>query len=93
MTFFWQNPTRTTKGDWMWRPNGERVFVPSVQITQDKPEYNYEPVRGYSGLLIVWDINDKVIGWIDTRTLGYENAKAWMEGTKWIDWSKREGAR
>jgi hypothetical protein len=59
------------------------MLVPDVQITEDKAEYVYRPQRGYSGSLAVFDIDDHCIGWIDTRVLGYENAKAWMDGEKY----------
>ena len=71
------------KGEFGWTKEG-RVFVPDVRIKVDKPEYVYHPLRGYSGSLAVFDIDDRCIGWIDTRTLGYENAKAWMAGTRYL---------
>lgn len=63
----------------------KRIELPDIQITRDKFEYNYVPLRGYSACLAVFDIDDKCIGWIDTRTLGYENVKEWMDKTKWVD--------
>lgn len=64
--------------------DGSEVFVPETKITQNKSEYVYHPLRGYCSLLAVFDINDKCIGWIDTRTLGCEDAKEWMEKNKYL---------
>ena len=61
------------------------IFIPEHEIKKDSSSYIYVPLRGYSAMLAVYDINDRVIGWIDTRTLGYENVGAWIKGEKWID--------
>lgn len=55
------------------------VFVPDVEIKQDDPSYVYAAQRGYSGTLAVFNLEDECIGWIDTRTLGFETARAWMD--------------
>lgn len=65
------------RGDWAYRGDGSRIFVPDVKIVEDRDEYAYEPLRGYSASLAVVD-DGRCIGWIDTRTLGYEDAKSWM---------------
>ena len=62
-----------------------RYQVPDKEIKVIDPSHVYVPARGYSAGLIVFDLNDHPIGWIDTRTLGYENAKAWMLATMWRD--------
>lgn len=67
-------------GDWTYTEyTGDMaVFVPDVKIESDRPEYVYAAQRGYSGSLAVFDLDDRCIGWIDTRTLGYPDARAWM---------------
>jgi len=72
------------KGEWEYTQNRD-VFVPDRKITKPSPVFIYVPVRGYSSHLIVFDIHDRCIGWIDTRTLGYENAKEWIKATGWRD--------
>jgi hypothetical protein len=72
------------RGDWAYTANGQ-IFVPDFEILEDDPSYIYVPLRGYSASLAVFDIKDKCIGWVNSRTLGYESAKDWMRGTKWID--------
>jgi len=62
-----------------------RINVPENRIAIDKSEYVYVPLRGFSAILAVFDINDSCIGWIDTRTLGHESAIEWMQATNWID--------
>jgi hypothetical protein len=78
------NELSGAKGDWAHTAN-QQIFIPDRQIKTDKAEYVYVPVRGYAGSLAVFDINDKVIGWIDTRTLGHENVREWMRATNWRD--------
>jgi hypothetical protein len=75
--------------DRVYTQHGE-VLMPDHKVVEDKSEYNYEPLRGYSACLAVFDIDDNCIGWIDTRTLGYESAKEWCKATKWIDWHANE---
>jgi len=77
-------PTTRRKGDSAWTAN-RQIFIPDRQIKRDDPEYVYVPLRGYSASLAVFDLDDRVIGWIDTRTLGYESAKEWMRATNWRD--------
>ena len=72
------------KGEFSYLSNGTSVFVPDVQIKEDKPDYCYEPALGYSGSLIVFDLDDNCIGWIDPRVFGCENAKEWMLKNKYI---------
>lgn len=56
-----------------------------VEVTQDRPEYVYVPLRGYCAILAVFDLNDRCIGWINTRTLGYNTAQEWIQATRWVD--------
>jgi hypothetical protein len=60
------------------------VQMPANRIDVPDPAYVYVPLRGYSASLAVFQ-NGRCVGWIDTRKLGYENAKAWVAGTGWID--------
>jgi len=62
-----------------------RYQMPDVEIKKDDSSYVYVPLRGTSATLAVFDINDKLIGWINTETLGYPDAKSWIAGEKWID--------
>lgn len=72
-----------------------RIFVPDVKVDLPRPEYIYVPLRGYASHLAVMlpmiccKCEDKkgayCIGYIDTRALGYENAKLWIKGTNWKD--------
>lgn len=86
----WFNPqprdagARRNPAKWAAWTHDREVFVPDVEITRDSPEYVYEPLRGYSNLLAVMDIDDRYIGWIKTGTLGYDNAQQWMKATRWL---------
>lgn len=60
-------------------------LMPDRAIKEINHTHNYVPLRGYFSLLAVFDLDDKCIGWIDTVHLGYPNARAWMDATKWID--------
>ena len=62
-----------------------KILVPDHQILEDKPEYVYVPLRGYSVTLAVFDLMGQCIGWINVDKLGYPNVKTWMQETKWID--------
>jgi hypothetical protein len=75
---------RTTRGTQISTLHGS-YYMPEKEITKDHETYIYVPMRGYMSQLAVIDRFNHVIGWIDTRTLGYETAKAWMLGTKWVD--------
>ena len=59
-----------------------KVLMPSKKITVVDPDHRYEAARGYSASLVVFDKSGKCIGWIDTRTLGFETAKEWMARKK-----------
>lgn len=63
--------------------NRGKVIVPDVQIMADNPEYVYHPARGYSASLLVFDIDNRCIGWIDTRVFGFDKVKDWMEAVKY----------
>lgn len=77
-----------------WARSGKReIFVPDVQIQNDDPTYAYLPLNGYSASLAVFDVDDNVIGWIDTRTLGYESAREWMVANKYIPAPSSRGRR
>ena len=57
----------------------KQIHIPDTKITEDKPEYNYAPLRGFGYILAVFDLDDKCIGWIESSTLGYDSVKDWME--------------
>lgn len=71
---------------WTTNPGSNKgsYMMPDIEIKEDKPEYVYMLMRGHSASLLVLDIDDEPIGWIDTRTLGYESAKEWAKATKYI---------
>lgn len=75
------------EGTWSWTTH-HRVYVPERRITTRDSRHVYVPLRGYSSHLAVFvrqGREHKCIGWIDTRTLGHETAKAWMAATDWKD--------
>ena len=62
------------------------ISLPEVRLYDTKPTYVYVPLRGYGALLAVYDTTTNAYaGWIDVRLLGYETARAWVEGTGWKD--------
>lgn len=65
------------KGDFAWTAN-RQIFIPENKVEQVDPTHTYEALRGYSTHLAVMDSSGKCIGYIDTRTLGYDNAKEWL---------------
>jgi hypothetical protein len=78
--------------------NHPDILMPDVQIHTVDPTHVYVPLRGWSSLLLVlsnrrlpgeqgslYNAEDNVAGWIDTRTLGYETAGLWIKGTGWRD--------
>ncbi len=54
------------------------VMLPELKITTVDPTHRYEPMRGFAAHLAVFSADGAPIGYIDTRTLGYETARAWM---------------
>lgn len=65
--------------------SNREINIPDIEIKENNTQHVYVPLRGYSASLAVFDIDDNLIGWIDTRTLGFENAKEYMSGTGWRD--------
>lgn len=61
------------------------LLMPNNEILHDDPSYVFVPLRGLCSILAVFDNDDKLIGWINTRSIGYESAGAWMNGEGWID--------
>lgn len=57
----------------------KQIHIPEVEIKEDKPEYNYAPLRGYGFILAVFDLDDKCVGYIGSNVLGYDSVKEWME--------------
>lgn len=64
------------KGEWAWLEHGQ-VFIPENKVTPS-PEYRYEALRGYMGHLAAFR-GTVCIGYIDTRSLGFETAKDWLK--------------
>lgn len=58
-----------------YKGDGESVFVPDIRIRKDKPEHNYSRARG-TVTLCVFDLDDRCIGWMDPRDIGYPDANA-----------------
>ena len=56
----------------------KQINIPENKITEDKPEYNYAPLRGHGFIMAVFDLEDKCIGYIEIGTLGYNSVKEWM---------------
>jgi len=75
---------RTTRGTWVHTLHGQ-YYMPEREIKKEHDTYVYVPMRGYMSQLAVFDKFDHVIGWINTRVLGYGSAKEWMTGVKWKD--------
>jgi hypothetical protein len=46
------------------------IFLPDIEIKEDKPEYVYVPLRGDSASLAVFNLDDRCIGWINSSNLG-----------------------
>lgn len=60
---------------------GRSFSMPDRKIEAPDPTHTYEPVRGTSAWLAVFADPDMAtcLGWIDTRALGFESAKDWMQ--------------
>lgn len=59
---------------------GHSFTLPDQKITIVDPTHVYEPMRGTSASLAVFTDSslETCIGWIDTRTLGFDTAKDWI---------------
>lgn len=79
-------------GDWVYVDGfgPGRVFVPDVKILCAGLDHRYRPQRGYAASLAVErvkmdadgrPVKGVIIGWIDTRCLGYETARDWVKAT------------
>lgn len=69
-------------GDWAFTERFGNVFIPDVEIEEDDGSYTFSAVRGYSASLAVFGIDDQCVGWIDTRTLGFETARTYLDSVK-----------
>jgi hypothetical protein len=59
----------------------ESILIPEVKIESHNPAYRYEALRGYSGILAVFE--DRIcIGWIKVEALGFSTAKEWMNSVR-----------
>lgn len=65
--------------------NHHDILMPDVEVFVKDPTHVYVPLQGWCSLLMVYNAQDNLVGWINTRTLGYETAGEWMRGTGWID--------
>jgi len=54
------------------------IMLPETKVTHADPSHVYEPMRGFGAHLAVFDADGRPIGYIDTRTLGYETARDWL---------------
>lgn len=64
----------------------QAVYLPEKKIEKPLPGYTYVPLRGYCACLAVFSKALNLwLGWIDTKTLGFETAKEWMVATDWKD--------
>mgnify|MGYP000714985160 CR=1 FL=1 len=62
------------------------ILLPDIEIKENRAEYIYVPLRGYSHTMAVFTANlDCPIGWINSETLGCSSVPAWMALTKWVD--------
>lgn len=71
-------------GTWGWTAN-RRIWIPEVKITEDDPTAVYVPLRGCSGSLAVFNLEDVCIGWLPIEVLGFPSVKEWMAATGWRD--------
>lgn len=75
---------RKNASDYAYTQN-QKIHLPEVEITEDKPEYIYVPLRGHAHVLAVFDKNDECIGWVKSETLGSPSVKDWIKDNNWID--------
>jgi hypothetical protein len=65
-------------GEFVYTKDGE-IFLPENKIEKPEPSYQYEALRGRGLHLAVYcHVKASYVGWIDTRTLGFETAKDWL---------------
>ena len=57
------------------------VMLPDLKIETVDPSHRYEGMRGFAGHLAVFSTDGVPLGYIDTRTLGYEWARDWRAAT------------
>ena len=62
----------------VYTQKGASYVCPDKEIKKPNSSYVYVPTRGFSGSLTVFNKSNRCVGWIDTRSLGFPNAKAWM---------------
>ena len=59
----------------------KEYLLPENHITQPMPMYEYRALRGYAYILGVF-VGEHCLGWILAGTLGYANAKEWLDATE-----------
>jgi len=55
-----------------------KVIIPENEIMRHVSKYTYKALRGYAYSLAVFNPDDECIGWIKTSSLGFNNAKEWL---------------
>lgn len=59
----------------------DSIIIPEVKIEVHDPKYRYEALRGYSGILAVFE-GWGCVGWIKVEALGFNTAKEWMDSVR-----------
>ena len=59
----------------------DSIIIPEVKIEVHNPEHRYEALRGYGGILAVFE-GWVCIGWIKVEALGFNTAKEWMDSVR-----------
>lgn len=70
----------------VYSQSGRSYVCPDKELKSDKSGYVYMPTRGFPGSLTVFNEKGRCVGWMDTRTLGYKDVKAWMKDNP--DWEE-----
>jgi len=73
------NPSTRTPLIETYLDNNTRLMVPD-RIIPPRSDYTYTAARGTSASLVAF-LHGKSVGFVDTRALGFENAKEWMVAT------------
>jgi hypothetical protein len=67
------------RGFTVYTEKGLSYYCPDRELKRVPAGALLVPTRGFSANLSVFTKSHRCIGWIDTRSLGYENVKAWMK--------------
>lgn len=63
----------------VYSDSGRSYVCPDVELKKPERGFIYMPTRGFSDSLTVFDDRAECIGWISSRTLGYESVRDWMD--------------